>query len=93
VPGAVVRGWVGSEEGSPPRFIVITDASGIIRGLASGSTHEVRRKDNLEAIPWHGYIARFDSSQRYEAYGVLSDEQVCRVVEPLTRVRLMKTRR
>jgi hypothetical protein len=82
-PAAEVGGSARGEtdEDSPP-FVVITDASGTIRGL--GRNLAVPGGPLASRFRWSGYVAGFDPSQRYNAYAVVDDgASAC----PLRRVR------
>lgn len=81
-PGAQVFGgaWDVSEN-KAPASIVLTDSAGVIRGLGIFSPYAgPGPKEAATGSLWVGFVAGFDRSGPYTAYGVLDDGRtVCRL--------------
>ena len=58
---------------NPPRFVVITNRGGIVRGLGNLT----RQKSEHEA-QWYGYVAH-GLPQTYTAFAALEDGSFCRL--------------
>ena len=85
-PAAAIRGSGWNENTSDvPSFVVIVDPDGIIAGLGAFAVAPRERsgrppKDGFSPYAWRGYVADFDPSKQYVAYGVLSGGRtVCRL--------------
>jgi hypothetical protein len=81
-----VWGWLSPAAGrAPPRFVVLADEAGVIRGLAEFAAAPPRARATVageERIAWAGFIAEHDPSQRYAAWAALADGTRCRLAEP-----------
>lgn len=82
---AAVSGWVLPAEGSaPPRFVVLADAAGAIRGLASFEAAAPRPGEELGAHRlWAGFALEPEAAASYSPHAVLADgRSACRLVRP-----------
>jgi hypothetical protein len=63
-----------------PPLVVITDASGTIRGLGAARRGSAAAKRRFGRFRWSGFVADYEPAERYRAYAVLSDgRSACRL--------------
>ena len=78
VGAAAVAGWLArAPERVAPAFVVLVDASGVIRGLADFAAVAPYQQPGRpeDVLAWTGFVADYDPAQRYAAYAVLGDGQ------------------
>ncbi len=81
-PAAKVRGWITrTTKSAPPRFVVLTDAAGVIHGLGSFAAAAPQPGGARSgSAAWAGFIADYRAAGRYTAHAVLADgRSVCRL--------------
>ena len=86
IGAAAVSGWVArAPAGGPPRFLVLADEGGVLRGLADSASVPPHYAASLgrERVAWTGFVADYDPSRRYAAYAVREDgRSACRLGVP-----------